>query len=155
MPQIEVKNLTKKIGDKTLLDNVSFRVDSNKLLCIVGPSGAGKTTLLNIIAGLDNNYDGDVLFDGIPVNDKSPMERNVGMIFQEAGLFPHTKVGKNITYGMHKLGYKENEINEKLDAISKKMKINDLLNRYPASLSAGEKQSKNLTDSRWRFCNGF
>lgn len=140
MPTIEIKAITKRINDKTLLDNVSFVVPDKKSIYIIGPSGAGKTTLLNIIAGLDDAYDGDILFDGVNVNNKKPFERNIAMIFQETGLFPHTKVKHNISYGLKKLMVSQNKIDEAVIEVAKALQIEKLLDRYPASLSAGEKQ---------------
>ncbi|MDY6836164.1 MAG: ATP-binding cassette domain-containing protein, partial [Chloroflexota bacterium] len=94
MPVIELRNLT-----NYALANLSLMISDGELLSILGPNGAGKTTLLNIVAGLID-YQGDVLFDGINMNDRSCQERQLSYLFQGLALFPHLTVAQNIEYGL-------------------------------------------------------
>lgn len=136
MPKLEVKNLCKKNGQFSLKD-ISFKVEDGAFLSILGATGSGKTTLLRCLAGLEEIDSGEILIDDIntPAN-----KRNIAMIFQDAALFPHTKVKHNIAYGLHHLGYKSKEIDEKVLEVAKLLRIDSLLERYPVSLSGGEKQ---------------
>ena len=140
MPTIKVEGLTKRYKNKKALEDVSFIVPENRFVSIIGPTGAGKTTLLKMIAGLEKPSEGKIYFDGNDYTEKLAEERELAMIFQDAGLFPHTKVKHNISYGLHKLGMKKEEIELAVKDVSELLKINELLERYPASLSAGEKQ---------------
>lgn len=129
MPYLDIKHLSKK-NNEFELNDISFEVEDGKFLSILGATGSGKTTLLRCIAGLEKIDSGEILIGN----------NRVAMIFQDAALFPHTKVKDNISYGLHKLGYKKEEINNKVNEVAKLLKIEDLLERYPKSLSGGEAQ---------------
>jgi ABC-type sulfate/molybdate transport systems ATPase subunit len=105
----------------------------------LGPNGAGKTTLLNIIAGLAD-YEGSVLFDGVPVDGVSTNKRQVSYLFQNLALFPHLDVASNIGYGLKVKGRKKEEAAQKVDELLKLMKVEHLKRRYPKNLSGGERQ---------------
>lgn len=130
MSEIRGCNITKKYGNQTALEDVSFCIPMNKISVILGPSGAGKSTLLRILAGLDQDFSGTM--EGI--------EKPIAMIFQSDALFPHTKVFDNIAYGLSKLGYQQEEISSMVHETAKMLHIEPLLDRYPVSLSGGEAQ---------------
>ena len=132
MSNIEIQNLQTSYGTRTVIKDISLTIENGSRVVILGPSGAGKTTLLRLIAGLETVSMGQISFDDT--------NKNVAMIFQNGGLFEHAKVKDNITLGLKKLGYTKEEINNKLIEVASLLHIESLLDRYPVSLSAGEKQ---------------
>lgn len=132
MSNIEIQNLQKSYGTRTVIKDISLTIENGSRVVILGPSGAGKTTLLRLIAGLETVSMGQISFDDT--------NKNVAMIFQNGGLFEHAKVKDNITLGLKKLGYTKEKINNKLIEVASLLHIESLLDRYPVSLSAGEKQ---------------
>ena len=132
MSNIEIQNLQKSYGTRTVIKDISLTIENGSRVVILGPSGAGKTTLLRLIAGLETVSMGQISFDDT--------NKNVAMIFQNGCLFEHAKVKDNITLGLKKLGYTKEEINNKLIEVASLLHIESLLDRYPVSLSAGEKQ---------------
>lgn len=132
MTCIEIKNLSKSFGKQKIIQDLSFNIEENSRVAIVGESGVGKTTLLRMIAGLESYDSGEIIYQ--------KENKTIGMIFQDGGLFEHALVKDNIIFGLKKLGYSKEKINKDLLDISKKLHIEHLLSRYPVSLSGGEKQ---------------
>ncbi len=120
-----------------ILGGIDLEVYDGEFLVILGPTGSGKTTLLNVISGLIE-YQGSVLMDGVPLDGKPPHKRGVGYLFQDLALFPHMKVEDNIAYGLKARG--EKNVKERVLELSRFMRIDHLLSRYPRDLSGGEKQ---------------
>lgn len=112
---------------------------NRELLVLVGPNGAGKTTLLNVIAGFAD-YRGEVFFDGKKIDKVPTNKREIGFLFQELALFPHLSVTSNISYGLVAQGYSEEIIKKRINELLDLLNINPLKDRYPRSLSSGEKQ---------------
>lgn len=131
MNMITLENVTFRYGNTEALHDVSFTVSEKSCCAIGGPSGSGKSTLLHVIAGLLHPTEGNVHI---------AESKTIAMIFQGAALFPHTRVKDNIAYGLHKAGYKRDEIEEMVKHTADKLHIAHLLNRYPSTLSGGEKQ---------------
>ncbi len=96
---LELKEVTKKFGDRTILDHVDLTVEDGKILCIVGQSGGGKTTLLRCISGLEQIDSGQILVDGIAFDPyvNSTNDAVIGVVFQEYNLFPHLTVLQNVS----------------------------------------------------------
>jgi ABC-type Fe3+/spermidine/putrescine transport system ATPase subunit len=134
MPLIELRNVSQYV-----LRHVSLVVEDKEILALVGPNGAGKSTLLNVIAGLVR-YTGEVYIDGIKMDSVPPHKRGIGYLFQDLALFPHLTVASNITYGLKVQGYSEDVIGTRLNELMKALHIGKLKDRYPESLSGGEKQ---------------
>jgi ABC-type Fe3+/spermidine/putrescine transport system ATPase subunit len=134
MPQIELKNISKYI-----LSNLSLTVEDKEVLALVGPNGAGKSTILNVIAGL-TDYRGEVCFDGKKMDRIPPHRRGIGYLFQDLALFPHLTVAGNIAYGLKVQGYDRTVIVNRVSELIKALHIEKLKERYPQSLSGGEKQ---------------
>ncbi|MBQ1468739.1 MAG: ABC transporter ATP-binding protein [Solobacterium sp.] len=137
---IIVKNLTVKFNDFLALNDLSLEIREGEKFVIIGPSGAGKTTFLRALAGLNGEYEGSILIHGKELRTLSSAERKTAMIFPDAALFPHTRVKDNITYGLKKIGYTKAEIDAMCKETAELLHIEHLLERYPESLSSGEKQ---------------
>jgi len=138
--KIVVENITKKIGRKTVLDNVSFEVESGTITSIVGPAGAGKTTLLKIIAGVDYPDSGRILINGEDITDLPPKDRDVAMVFQTYALYPHMKVFDNIAFPLRVKKLPENEIKQRVREIAELLGITHILDRSIYEISGGEAQ---------------
>ncbi len=140
MRKIEVQHVYKHYGSVEAVKDVSFTLERGKSLVIVGPSGSGKTSLLRMIAGLEKISDGRILFDGQVMNEVQASKRNVAMIFQDAALFEETRVYENIAYGLTYLGYTKEKIALMVEEVADVLHIGHLLDRYPCTLSGGEKK---------------
>ncbi len=134
MPSIELKNISQYI-----CRDVKLKIRDKELLVLLGPNGAGKTTLVNIIAGL-TDYEGSVLFNGVPVDKLPPHKREVGYLLQDLVLFPHLDVAANIAYGLRAKKQPQDRVEARVNELLQMMKIGHLASRYPKQLSGGEKQ---------------
>jgi sulfate transport system ATP-binding protein len=143
---VEVKNVTKKFGSFTALDNVSLKVESGELVALLGPSGSGKTTLLRTIAGLEFPGPGDaqVLFHGEDVTQIPASERKAGFAFQHYALFRHMTVFENIAFGLRVRPKTARPSEEKIQArvgeLLKLIQLEPLAKRFPLQLSGGQRQ---------------
>jgi sulfate transport system ATP-binding protein len=141
---IEAKNITKRFGSFTALNDVSLEIRSGELVALLGPSGSGKTTLLRIIAGLEALDGGAVLFDDEDATERSPRDRRVGFVFQHYALFRHMTVFENVAFGLKvkpRLSrLSKAEIGNKVHALLKLVQLDWLANQYPAQLSGGQRQ---------------
>ena len=143
---VEIKNVTKKFGGFTALDNVSLKVESGELVALLGPSGSGKTTLLRIIAGLEFPDPGDasVLFYGEDVTMIPASERKAGFAFQHYALFRHLSVFENIAFGLRvrpkTTRPPEAEIRARVEKLLKLIQLEPMGKRYPSQLSGGQRQ---------------
>lgn len=140
MTELLLCNISKKYGETQVLDGINLRISDGEFCIVIGPSGSGKTTLLNIIAGFVKPDEGEVYIDGRVVNHLSPQDRNIGMIFQEFGLFSHMTVKSNISFGLEIKRYNRKEIDGRVIDMAKKLRIEHLLNKKPSILSGGEAQ---------------
>ena len=137
---IEFKNITKRYGETTALDDVSFQVNDGELVALLGPSGGGKTTALRVIAGLENPDAGKILIGGAEVNDKPARQRNVGLVFQNYALFQNMTVFKNIAFGLKIKKWDGGRIQARVDELMKLLELQGLEKRFPHQLSGGQKQ---------------
>jgi sulfate transport system ATP-binding protein len=144
---VEVKNVIKKFGSFTALDNVSLKVESGELVALLGPSGSGKTTLLRTIAGLefpDNPGVAQVLFYGEDVTQIPASERKAGFAFQHYALFRHMSVFENIAFGLRvrpkTTRPPEAEIRARVEKLLKLIQLEPLAKRFPSQLSGGQRQ---------------
>ena len=136
--KLKIKDIIKKFDETAVLKDVSLEVNEKDFIVILGPSGCGKTTLLRIIAGLENQNSGEVFIENNNVSKVPPQDRNISMVFQNYGLYPHLTVKQNLEYPL-----KINKIKNKDQIIKKwatKVKIEELLARYPRQLSGGQRQ---------------
>ena len=127
-------------GKKQVLDDVSIEVHSGEILVLIGPSGCGKSTLLNIIAGLVHQTSGEILFDDSEMSNISVQNRNVAMVFQNYGLYPHMTVEENISFPLTNRKLPQTEIKQRVSEIASTLHIEDLLEHKPNQISGGQKQ---------------
>jgi sulfate transport system ATP-binding protein len=137
---ILVRNVTKRFGDFTALDDVSLEVGSGSLTALLGPSGSGKSTLLRIISGLEAPDTGEILISGEDATELTPQKRNVGFVFQHYAAFKHMTVRDNIAFGLKVRKRPRAEIREKVDELLKLVQLEAFGHRYPAQLSGGQRQ---------------
>lgn len=141
LASIKLENITKKFGEEvTALKEVDLEVRDHEFIVLLGPSGCGKTTLLRLIAGLDAPTEGIVYFNEEDMTGVEPMKRNVAMVFQNYGLYPHLNVFKNIAFPLQTRKMKVDEIKVQVEAVAEKLDIKHILNRKPRQLSGGQKQ---------------
>jgi len=98
LAEIQLRNLSKRWGSFVGVENFNLTVADEEFLVLLGPSGCGKTTTMRMIAGLEEVTDGDILIDGVRVNDLDPKDRNVAMVFQSYALYPNMNVYENIRF---------------------------------------------------------
>ncbi len=138
--KIELKNITKRFGDYTAVDNINLVVNPAEFICLLGPSGCGKTTILRMIAGLETPDNGSIYFNGKGVEKIKVFKRNTAMVFQDYALFPHKTVRENIIYGLRMRKVKEELIKERLEWAMSLVSIQGMESRYPHQLSGGQQQ---------------
>lgn len=131
-----------KIYDKKVkaAKEVNFVCKNKTFFAILGPSGCGKTTTLRMLAGLEDITSGDVLIGGRLVNNLSSKERNVAMSFENYGLYPAFNIFENIAYPLHLRKLPDDQVKQSVYTIAKKLRLTDVLDMKPATLSSGQKQ---------------
>jgi sulfate transport system ATP-binding protein len=141
---IQVRNINKRFGSFTALDNVSLDFKAGELVALLGPSGCGKTTLLRIIAGLEHADSGSVILEGEDASGTHVRERQVGFVFQHYALFKHMTVFDNVAFGLRMKPRKERPgeayIAEKVHQLLNLVQLDWLADRFPAQLSGGQRQ---------------
>ena len=141
MASISLRNLTKRWGDFVAVDDQSLEIHDREFLVLLGPSGCGKTTTMRMIAGLEEPTAGEIRIGGRVVNDELPRDRDVAMVFQNYGLYPHMTVRDNIAYPLKVRGGRgPDEIRERVRAAAAKVLLEELLDRKPRALSGGQRQ---------------
>ena len=139
---LELRNISKKFGDKQILKDFNLIVPDKQVLAIVGPSGGGKTTLLRMLAGLETIDSGQVIYNGETLDVTELEKRNLlGFVFQDFQLFPHLSVLENLTLSpIHTMNISKEEAEEKAQALLARLGLSEHAKAYPYSLSGGQKQ---------------
>jgi multiple sugar transport system ATP-binding protein len=140
MAAVALQKLTRRYREATAVDSLDLEIAAKEFVILLGPSGCGKTTTLNLIAGTDTPTSGHILFDGRPIEHVPPEKRNVAMVFQSIALYPHKTVYENIAFPLRMARVARSEIDERVRAAAKLLRIGDLLNRRPHELSGGQRQ---------------
>jgi len=144
MASVSLKEVSKKFGNITAVENLTIDIKDGEFFSLLGPSGAGKTTILRMIAGVEKPDKGSIYIDDVPVNDVPPKERDVTMVFQSYALFPHKTVYENMAYPLRKRNMPETEVKKIVHETAEILHIRHLLSRLPKQLSGGERQRVGL-----------
>lgn len=137
---VEAKHIYKTFDGFHASEDVSFGIKKGELAALLGPSGSGKTTILRMIAGLDNPNTGDILIDGIRVNDIPGSKRGIGFVFQNYALFRYMTVAENIAFGLKVQKKNKKEIQERVRELLSLISMEGFEKRYPHQLSGGQRQ---------------
>jgi multiple sugar transport system ATP-binding protein len=140
MASVELKNIRKSYGALDVIHGISLSIEDGQFVALVGPSGCGKSTLLRMIAGLEEISGGEVIIDNAIVNDLTPRERNIAMVFQSYALYPHMTVAENIGFNLRLAGTPKPVIAERVNEAARMLDLTPLLDRKPAQLSGGQRQ---------------
>lgn len=153
---IEVDDLSKSYADETVLQEVSFAVESGEFCVVMGPSGSGKSTLLGCIAGLVEHDSGTVRLSGESAETVPVRSRDLGYVFQEFEdtLFPHKTVGDNVAFGLEQqdADHSQSEIDERINEMLELLAISDTRENLPTELSGGQQQRVELARQLVREC---
>ena len=137
---IRLRDLCMAFDDEPVLDHINLYINDKEFLTLLGPSGCGKTTTLRIIGGFATPTSGDVLFDGVRINDVPPYQRQINTVFQKYALFPHLNVYENIAFGLRMQKLPEAEIKERVMEILETVSLKGFEHRRPEALSGGQQQ---------------
>lgn len=140
MSEIRFEKIKKRFKDIAVIRELDMTINDGEFFTFVGPSGCGKSTILNMIAGLESITEGNMYFDKIRVNDLSPKERDVAMVFQSYALYPHMTVYENIAFPLRMKKTKQEIVDEEVKRIADLLGLGDLLYRKPKELSGGQRQ---------------
>ncbi|CAI8193661.1 Spermidine/putrescine import ATP-binding protein PotA [marine metagenome] len=139
-PFIKIRNVTKKFGEFTAVDNIDLDIYKGELFSLLGGSGCGKTTLLRMLAGFEPPSSGTIYIDGVDMTDVPPYARPINMMFQSYALFPHMTVEQNVAYGLKRDKIPKYEITQRVNEILSMVELSDFIKRKPHQLSGGQRQ---------------
>jgi sulfate/thiosulfate transport system ATP-binding protein len=141
---IKVQGIEKRFGEFAALHGINLEIQPGEFIALLGPSGSGKTTLLRIIAGLEFQDSGQVLFDGEDVSNRKVADRSVGFVFQHYALFRHMTVAENVAFGLSVRKWRERppkgDRQARADELLRLVQLESLGKRYPSQLSGGQRQ---------------
>jgi multiple sugar transport system ATP-binding protein len=140
MSNVILKNVVKRFGSVTAVDNLSIQIQDREFAVLVGSSGCGKTTALRMIAGLETATSGEIYIGDTCVNDMAPKDRDIAMVFQNYALYPHMNVRDNMGFGLKIRKMSKKEIDTRVEEAADILGIQALLERKPKELSGGQRQ---------------
>ena len=141
MAEIVLDNVTKRFPDGALaVDEINLDIADGEFVILVGPSGCGKSTTLNMIAGLEDITAGELRIGGKVVNNMTPKDRDIAMVFQSYALYPHMTVRENMGFALKLAKTPQNVIDEKVEEAARILDLTQHLDRKPANLSGGQRQ---------------
>ena len=149
---IRLRNVSMAYDGEPVLNNINLYINDKEFLTLLGPSGCGKTTTLRMIGGFETPVSGDILFDGVRINDVPPHQRQINTVFQKYALFPHLNVYENVAFGLrmqrvpdpqrpgHKIRLSSEEIDRRVMEMLESVSLKGFENRRPDALSGGQQQ---------------
>jgi multiple sugar transport system ATP-binding protein len=141
MAEVILRNINKIYEGGTLaVKDVNIEIKDKEFAVLVGPSGCGKSTTLRMIAGLEDITSGELFIDGKKVNDVSPKDRDIAMVFQNYALYPHMTVYENMAFGLKLRKFSKEEIKQRVNDAAKILELENYLDRKPKALSGGQRQ---------------
>src|SRR3954468_21364574 len=140
MPSVTFDHVTKRFADAIVVQDFDLQVHDGELLVLVGGSGSGKSTILRMLAGLEEVTSGKILIDGRDVTSVPPGQRDVAMVFQDYGLYPHMSVRENLSLGLRIRRIPAQEIDRRVKWAAGILGLEPLLDRRPKQLSGGQRQ---------------
>lgn len=140
MAQVVLKNLTKMFRNVNAVVDMNLEIEDKEFLVLVGPSGCGKTTALRMVAGLEEATSGEIYIGDNLVNDVSPKDRDIAMVFQNYALYPHMSVYDNMSFALKLHKVHKDEIKRRVHATAELLGLKNLLDRKPKQLSGGQRQ---------------
>jgi multiple sugar transport system ATP-binding protein len=147
MTQISLRGLHKTFGNTHVVRDMNLEIADQEFLVFLGPSGCGKTTTMRMVAGLENPSFGEISFDGKRINEVPTQQRDVAMVFQNYGLYPHMTVAQNIAYPLKLRGFNSEQRDAAVKQAASRVELNDYLQRLPRELSGGQRQRVALARS--------
>ncbi|WP_029350792.1 sn-glycerol-3-phosphate ABC transporter ATP-binding protein UgpC [Bosea sp. 117] len=140
MASVTIRDVHKKFGEAHILRGVSVDIADGEFVILVGPSGCGKSTLLRTIAGLERTTAGEIRIGERVVNDVSPKDRDIAMVFQSYALYPHMSIYENMAFALSLRGEPKEEVRQRVERAAQILGLMPLLERYPRQLSGGQRQ---------------
>jgi multiple sugar transport system ATP-binding protein len=141
MAEITFESVSKVYDDDTrAVDALNLEIENGEFMVFVGPSGCGKTTALRMVAGLEEISEGTIRIGSRPVNDVSPKDRDIAMVFQNYALYPHMTIEENLSFGLKLAKLPKHEIAERVRTAAEMLGIAEYLKRKPRALSGGQRQ---------------
>src|SRR5579862_9633440 len=141
MAEIALEHITKRYGDGfEAVKDLNLDIADGEFMILVGPSGCGKSTALRMVAGLEDITDGELKIGGQIVNDRTPKDRDIAMVFQNYALYPHMTVRENMGFALKLAKTPQAEIDTKVNEAAKILDLEAHLERKPANLSGGQRQ---------------
>ncbi len=137
---IELRNISKSFDDVFVVDHINLYINENEFITLLGPSGCGKTTTLRMIGGFEKPDSGEIILNGVTVNDLPAYERPINTVFQRYALFPHLNVFDNVAFGLRNQKVAKDEISERVEAALKLVSLPNFGMRKVANLSGGQQQ---------------
>jgi ABC-type sugar transport system ATPase subunit len=137
---VGLRRLRKAFGTVEVVHGVDLDIAEGEFVVLVGPSGCGKSTILRMVAGLEEVTSGEILIDGVVVNERDPKDRDIAMVFQDYALYPHMSVAENMGFSLRYRGVRKDEIAKRVQQAAEVLDIAHLLHRRPRELSGGQRQ---------------
>jgi multiple sugar transport system ATP-binding protein len=137
---LRLEHLCRRVGSKTIIDDLTLRVRPGECVALLGPSGCGKSSTLRLIAGLDRPTGGDIHLGPDRITDWSPARRRIGMVFQSYALYPHLSVWRNLSLGLQVRGVRPEEQRQAIGRVLALLQLEEVSDRLPAALSGGQRQ---------------